>query len=147
MEHIIRRHLLDHLDKHNVLTSLNHGFRAGYSCEMQLVVTAHDLLESFDSDTQADVLVLNFSKAFDTVTHQNFYQNLRYMAYTDQFSTGLQTFLLSAKLVLLSRANHVESGVPQATVLCGSIIVSLPYKRHARMCSITNKTICRRLFT
>ena len=61
LEHIICRHLLDHLDKHNVLTSLNHGFRAGYSCETQLVVTAHDLLESFDSDTQADVLVLDFS--------------------------------------------------------------------------------------
>ena len=63
LEHIICRHLLDHLDKHNVLSSLNHRFRAGYSCETQLVVTAHDLLESFDSDTQADVLVLDFSKA------------------------------------------------------------------------------------
>ena len=33
------------------------------------MVTAHDLLDSFDSDTQADVLVLDLSKAFDTVPH------------------------------------------------------------------------------
>ena len=59
-EHIICRHLLDHLDKHNVLKSLNHGFRACYSCETQLVVTVHDLLESFDSDTQADVFGAGF---------------------------------------------------------------------------------------
>ena len=61
------------------------------------MVTAHDLLESFDSDTQADVLVLEFSKAFDKSRTENFYQNLRHIAYTDQFSTGLQTFILSVK--------------------------------------------------
>ena len=33
LEHIICYHMLDHLDKHQVLTSLNHGFRPGYSCE------------------------------------------------------------------------------------------------------------------
>jgi hypothetical protein len=27
LEHIIYRHMLKHLEKHNVLTSLNHGFR------------------------------------------------------------------------------------------------------------------------
>ena len=31
LEHIICSHLLDHLDKHNILTSLNYGFRNGYS--------------------------------------------------------------------------------------------------------------------
>ena len=46
LEHIICHHMLTHLDKHQVLTSLNHGFRSGYSCETQLVVTAHDLLNS-----------------------------------------------------------------------------------------------------
>ena len=32
LEHIICHHMLNHLDKHQVLTSLNHGFRSGYSC-------------------------------------------------------------------------------------------------------------------
>ena len=47
LEHIICHHMLNHLDKHQVLTSLNHGFRSGYSCETQLVVTAHDLLNFY----------------------------------------------------------------------------------------------------
>ena len=37
---------------------------------------AHDLLESFDSYTEADVLVLDFSKAFDTVPHRKFLSKL-----------------------------------------------------------------------
>ena len=33
LEHIICKHILDHLEKNKILTSLNHGFRSGYSCE------------------------------------------------------------------------------------------------------------------
>ena len=33
MEHIICSHVRDHLDKHSVLTSLQHGFREAHSCE------------------------------------------------------------------------------------------------------------------
>ena len=60
---------MKYLEKHNVLTSLNHGFRSGYSCETQLVVTMHDMLQSFDKGKQVDIGILDFSKAFDTVPH------------------------------------------------------------------------------
>jgi hypothetical protein len=43
LEHIICKHLLNHLDHHNVITSLIHGFRSGYSCETQLLVTMQTL--------------------------------------------------------------------------------------------------------
>ena len=46
LEHIICKHLLNHLDKNNILTNLNHGFRAGFSCETQLLVTMNDLLHA-----------------------------------------------------------------------------------------------------
>ena len=69
LEHIICEHMMKHLEKHNVLTSLNHGFRSGYSCETQLVVTIHDMLQLFDKGKQVDIKILDFSKAFDTVPH------------------------------------------------------------------------------
>ena len=46
LEHIICKHILALLEKYNILTSLNHGFRSGYSCETQLIVTLNDLLQS-----------------------------------------------------------------------------------------------------
>jgi retron-type reverse transcriptase len=55
--------------KYNILTSLNHGFRSGYSCETQLIVTLSDLLQSYDQNKHTDVVILDFSKAFDTVPH------------------------------------------------------------------------------
>ena len=113
LEHIICRHLLDHLDKHNVLTSLNHGFRAGYSCETQLVVTAHDLLESFDSDTQADVLVLDLRKAFDTVPHRKLLSKLEAYGIHGPILHWIENFLTQRKMSVVVE----ESGVPQGTVL------------------------------
>ena len=61
MEHIICSHMLKHFDKHNILTSLNHGFRSGYSTETQLLVTMQDLLQANDRNIQMDIAILDFS--------------------------------------------------------------------------------------
>ena len=76
LEHIICHHMLNHLDKNQVLTSLNHGFRSGYSCETQLVVTTHDLLKYYDQNKQVETVILDFSKAFDTVPHRKLLHKL-----------------------------------------------------------------------
>ena len=47
LEHIICKHILDNLEQSKILTSLNRGYRSGYSCETQLVTTVHDLLGKF----------------------------------------------------------------------------------------------------
>ena len=70
LEHIICKHIMKHLEKHGVLTSLNHGFRSGYSCETQLLVTLNDFMKAYDAGLQTDIAILDFSKAFDTVPHK-----------------------------------------------------------------------------
>jgi hypothetical protein len=42
-----------------------HGFRSGYSCKTQLVVTIHECCKG----KQVDIGILDFSKAFETVPH------------------------------------------------------------------------------
>jgi hypothetical protein len=53
--------MLRHLEKNELLTTLNHDFRSGYSCE-----TINDLLKSYDKGKQIGMAILDFSKAFDT---------------------------------------------------------------------------------
>ena len=76
IEHIICRHLRDHLEKHNILSDRNHSFRSGHSCETQLLTTMHDLFRSNDAGIQADVVILDFSKALDTVPHNKLLHKL-----------------------------------------------------------------------
>ena len=68
--------MLKHLENHKILTNLNHGFRSGYSCTTQLLVTTEDLLRSFDNNIQLDIAILDFSKAFDTVPHKELLNKL-----------------------------------------------------------------------
>ena len=65
----IYRLLMTYLEEHIILTYLNHGFRAAFLCETQLLITMHILFSTLplDTGTQTDKAVLDFSKTFDTV--------------------------------------------------------------------------------
>ena len=70
LEHIICHSVRDHLERHNILSVFQHGFRSGHSCDSQLLSTVHHFMQLFDSKSQVDVAVLDFSKAFDVVPHR-----------------------------------------------------------------------------
>jgi hypothetical protein len=48
MEHIICSNVMKHLDRNNILTDAQHGFRKRRSCESQLILTVKDLKEQID---------------------------------------------------------------------------------------------------
>ena len=55
LEHIIYSHVMGHLQTNNLLNVNQHGFRSGFSCETQLILTVHDLLESFEHKHRVDI--------------------------------------------------------------------------------------------
>ena len=122
LEHIVCRHMMKHFERHNILTSLNHGFRSGYSCETQLAVTVEDLTSSFDRGIQTDIAILDFSKAFDTVPHDKLLHKLRAYGIHGQLHQWITSFLCNRlmKVVVEGECSNdvtVDSGVPQGTVL------------------------------
>ena len=122
LEHIIYTHIISHLESHKILTHLNHGFRAGYSTETQLITTVHDLLTSFDSGKQIDLAILDFSKAFDTVPHDRLLQKLDKYGIRGPLHDWLRSFLTERSMQVVvegcsSNQTSVDSGVPQGTVL------------------------------
>ena len=122
LEHIICSHMMKHLEKHKILTTLNHGFRSGYSCETQLLVTVNDLLQSFDKGKQIDIAILDFSKAFDTVPHDRLLHKIEQYGVRGQTHAWLTSFLTKRKMRVALEGEFsdevtVDSGVPQGTVL------------------------------
>ena len=77
LEHIICHHARSHLDRHGILSPLQHGFRSGHSCEAQLVTTMYHLLSIWESGCQTDVIELDFSKAFHKVPYKRLLNKLR----------------------------------------------------------------------
>ena len=60
---------MSHLDNQAILVDNQHGFRRGMSCETQLTELTHVLLTSMHNGRQTDMIVMDFSKAFDKVSH------------------------------------------------------------------------------
>ena len=122
LEHIIHSHMMKHLDKYNILSPAQHGFRKGLSCESQLLVTTHDLTSALDQGKQVDAIVLDFSKAFDMVPHNRLLSKLQHYGISGNLLSWLQAFLTQrTQAVVLdgesSKPTKVLSGVPQGTVL------------------------------
>jgi hypothetical protein len=120
LEHVICKHMLKHLEKHKMLTSLNHGFRSGYSCETQLLVTLHDFMKSYDAGLQTDVAILDFSKAFDTVPHNKLLHKRDDYGVRGSINRWLEMFLTQRKMKVVIHGDEseeatVDSGVPQGT--------------------------------
>ena len=122
LEHIICRHILQHFEENNILSSLNHGFRSGHSTETQLLTVVHDLLMAHDKKTQMDVIILDFEKAFDTVPHSLLLHKLHLYGIEGPIHQWLSSFLTKRQMKVvvegeLSSSSAVSSGVPQGTVL------------------------------
>ena len=93
LEHIIHSHVMKHLEKHNILTDSQHGFRAKRSTETQLIQTIHDICKSLDKKEIVDMAILDFTKAFDKVTHKRLIHKLNYYGITGSIATWIETFL------------------------------------------------------
>ena len=122
MEHVLTSNIMKHGDSHNILFPLQYGFRQNRSCELQLLGFVSDLQNNLDREQQTDVLVLDFSKAFDKVGHQRLLRKLEFYGVRGRNLQWISSFLLqrSQQVVLdghQSSPVKVESGVPQGSVL------------------------------
>ena len=122
MEHIIASNLTAHLNRHNILYDLQHGFRQKRSCETQLLQLVEDLVKQLIKGNQIDLVLLDFSKAFDKVNHHKLLFKLSQHGVKGNTLNWIRAFLLGrTQAVVLEGERSAEapvtSGVPQGSVL------------------------------
>jgi len=108
-----------HLNQHNVLSSVQFGFRGKHSAELQLLCTIH---VEFKPNGTTDAILLNFCKAFDKVPHHYLQLKLEYYGIKNSVLQWISSFLHGrTQRVVCSGSTadpvNVTSGVPQGTVL------------------------------
>lgn len=122
LEHIIYSQLVNFLETNSFFSSSQHGFRKSYSCETQLISFTHDLFAAIDKRSVIDCIFLDFSKAFDVVSHQLLFLKLSKLNIDHQILTWIKNFLSNrTQFVTANDCNSpfspVNSGVPQGSVL------------------------------
>ena len=127
LEHIIVSNINKHLAFESILTDCQHGFRSQRSCETQLVQFFHDLVSNLDralnrNHRQTDVIIRDFTEAFDKVPHMRLLYKLDYYGIRGSTHKWITSWLSGRfqKVVLDGQASDpvpVLSGVPQGSVL------------------------------
>ena len=122
MEHTVVSKLNKHLSDNNILSHLQHGFRANLSCETQLVLTFHDWANTLNQHGQVDALLLDFSKAFHKVSHIKLQHKLAHSGINGKTLAWITAFLHNRTQFVVVNGTHsattpVTTVFPQGSVL------------------------------
>ena len=74
LEHILVSNIMSHFDANTLLSQYHHGFRSKHSCESQLISFTQEVNHNLENGNQTYIIVMDFSKALDTVDHNKLIQ-------------------------------------------------------------------------
>lgn len=122
MEHVIYCHIVSFLETNSFFSIHQHGFRKNYSCETQLLAFTNDLFSAMDCLITVDCIFIDFSRAFDTVSHTLLLYKLSKLNLDPNILKWIECFLSNRTQFVTANEHNsphcpVTSGVPQGSVL------------------------------
>lgn len=128
-EHILHCRLMSYFEKHHLLTERQFGFRKNSSTELALLTQKEIILRNIESKQITLGVLIDFSKAFDSISHTILLQKLaRYgvrgiplSLFSSYLSHRCQKVVING---LSSSLNRINCGVPQGSLL-GPLLFSI----------------------
>ena len=122
MERLVCNYLTSYLEDNLLLSHEQFGFRAGRSTQDQLLMTYDFVSDRVDRGHAVDVILFDFSKAFDVVIHNLLIDKLRYLGVQGAILLWITDFLCGRTMRVrvkghISKPTDVLSGVPQGSIL------------------------------
>lgn len=122
MESMLRKQMMDHLVKENLLSEKQYGFIGKRSTVTQLLHYIDKCCEKIARGKVVDCIYFDFAKAFDTVPHRRLRKKLECYGIDGAILRWITAFLSDRKQLVkvngaMSSMDPVVSGIPQGSVL------------------------------
>ena len=122
LEKLIATQLYNYCDEHNILPPDQFGFRRHSSCEMALSAATDSWMKSVDMRSYAGALLVDLSKAYDTVPHQLLLSELRDIGCSTEVLNWFCNYLTDRLQRVITHEDitdwiMVSRGFPQGSVL------------------------------
>ena len=121
-EKLIQANLVDYIDTNNILNDCQYGFRKKHSTFHALSAAMENLYSSLDSKNFTLGIFIDFSRAFDTVSHSILIKKLALYGISGNVLKLLENYLTNRKQYVSyggtdSELLDITCGVPQGSVL------------------------------
>ena len=122
IEKTIYSRLIKYFNKYNLINDSQFGFRKGYNTTMAVTELYEKILDSNDKGNATCTILLDLSKAFDSVDHKIILHKLYNYGIRGNVWNLLQSYLTNRKQFVsgnneFSDYSNVDVGVPQGSVL------------------------------
>ena len=142
---------MDHLERNEVISDVQHGFVQGKSCQTQLLTLSKSGQNGWRKGSHlTSCLYFDYRKAFDSVPHMRLMRKIESCGITGQVQRWVKSFLQGRRQRVrvgeaVSGCKKVTSGIPQSSVLGPTLFVmlinDLPQVAESRVALFADDTI------
>ena len=149
MESCIASNITNHVVTQNLLDNRQWAYRKGKSTEQLLIHLTERWREAVERKLFVGILFVDFTKAFDTVSHNILLQKLNDLGIRGDIWLWLKNYLTERKKLVRinggdSDTNIITHGVPQGSVLGPIILVLAFHKLPPKIATLRgNLFVCR----
>lgn len=122
VEKLLNNRLMGYLNKFNILSSSQYGFRKGFSSQDAILALTPLIVQEADKGNKCLAVFLDLKKAFDTVSVDTLVRRLEQIGIRDKALSLFKSYLGDRKQMVrigehLSSEKCVTYGIPQGSVL------------------------------
>lgn len=142
LERVVGHQLKEYFMSNQILSPTQSGFRRHHSTSTTLLKVSDDLYRACDLGKNSCLLLLDYSKAFDTLDHNVLITKLKFFGLSSDSIEFLKSYLLerSQRVVLGSSISEylpVNRGVPQGSILSPLLfsVYTSDFRKFLKSCS------------
>lgn len=122
LEKLMYTRLMSFINKFNILSNCQYGFRAGRNTSDALCNLSNYISEQFDNGLDVLGIFIDISKAFDSLSHQILLNKLYSYGFRGQIFTWLSNYLTDRYQYVSTNActsslKLIRTGIPQGSIL------------------------------